>query len=466
MTEHVLVIEDDASLAAVIRMTLRDKGYAVELVANGLAAADRLAKDEVDLALLDLNLPGRSGLDIMKERTGAALRPAYVTMTAYATIEGAVEAMKLGAADYLVKPFSMAELTIVVERVLECRRLKTENEGLKRNLVESALAGLVGDSPPFRKALETLRRAADTEATVLIQGETGTGKELAARAIHALSQRAAGPFVAVNCAAVPEALIESELFGCVKGAFTGADVDRAGKCERAQGGTLFLDEIAEMPAPSQAKLLRFLQEREIERVGATRPIRVDVRVVAATNRDLREEMEAGRLREDLFYRVAVLELVLPPLRERLDDLPLLVAHVLRKLGRSDVKVSEDALAALRAHRWRGNVRELQHAVQRAVVLLGDGNEISLGLLPLDIRSGCRPAMSFRLPFDGVVMEELERSLIEQALERTGGNRTKASQLLGLTRSALLYRVEKYRLGSESGASSELRTRGPAPTQAD
>ncbi len=443
---NILIVEDDANLAAVIAMTLRDEGHSVARVGDGQAGMERLLEGNTDLALLDLQLPTTSGLDILRTLAGRAERPAVVVVTACGTVETAVEAMKLGAADYLVKPFGMDQLVLVVARVLECQKVRAENAALRRLLDESALAGLVGASPPFRHALDTLRRAAASDSTVLLRGETGTGKDVAARALHAMSPRAGGAWVAVNCGAIPEALVETELFGHVKGAFTGALTDHKGKVERAAGGTLFFDEIAELPACSQVKLLRFLQEREIERVGGGKAVRVDVRIVAATHRDLREEVKAGRFREDLFYRLAVIEVVLPALRDRLEDLPALAAHALKRLGRPEATLSVEALAALKAYQWPGNVRELQHVLERALVLLQRRDRITPEVLPALVRT--MPARSdggFRLPPTGVVVEDVERSLLEQALERTGGNRTRAAQLLGLSRSALLYRIEKHQL---------------------
>jgi two-component system NtrC family response regulator len=450
MTAVALIIEDDQSLATVLGMTLKDSGFSVESVTDGLAGAARLKAGGIALALLDLNLPGRHGLEILRDLAADPARddrPAVIVMTANGSIASAVEAMRLGAADYLVKPFSMDELTLRADRVRRTGQLLAENRELRARLgAATPRDRLVGSSPSFRAALDTLTQAAASEATILITGESGTGKELAARLVHAVSPRAEGPFIAVNCAAIPEALIESELFGHVKGAFTGAGADHAGRFERAQGGTLFFDEIGDLHPALQAKLLRAIQEREIERVGGTRPIPVDVRLVAATNMDLRDAVAAKRFREDLYYRLHVVTVTLPPLRERRDDLPALAAYLLHKLGRPDATLAPETLARLHAHRWPGNVRELEHALERAVVLLGrDARVITPDLLPAEVGGSGTGRMPFELPDEGLKLEDVERSLLEQALARTAGNQTRAAALLGLSRPTLIYRMEKFGL---------------------
>ncbi len=451
MPPRALIVEDDASLARVLTFTLKDRGYAVDHVGDGAAGAARLLAEAFDLVLLDLNLPGLPGLEVLGRIPAGPDRPAVVVMTANGAIETAVEAMRRGADDYVVKgPEFHRELPARVDHALVRRALARENRELKRRLDATAPdGGLVGSAPAWAKAVALLRQAAESEATVLITGESGTGKELAARRIHALSRRADGPFVTVNCAAIPETLVESELFGHVKGAFTGAAQDHAGRFERASGGTLFFDEIGDLPLPAQAKLLRAVQEREIERVGSTVPVPVDLRLVAATHRNLRTLTDAGRFREDLWFRLNVLTVALPALRDRADDLPALVAHFLRVHGRPDVALTPPALAALRTHRWPGNVRELGHAIERALVLLGRGTQLTPDLLPDDVRTGgdTATAAAFALPTDGVDLEDVERGLIEQALRRTGGNQTKAAALLGLSRATLIYRMEKFKLKS-------------------
>jgi len=450
MPATALIIEDDRSLATVLGLTLKDCGFTVEHAADGVTGAARLSAGGIALALLDLNLPGKHGLDVLRDlaaTAGQADRPAVIVMTATGSVASAVEAMKLGAADYLVKPFSMDELTLRADRVRKAERLLAENRDLRSRLgAATPRERLVGSRAAFRAAVATLTQAAGSDATVLITGESGTGKELAARLVHAVSPRADGPFVVVNCAAIPESLIESELFGHVKGAFTGAVSDHAGKFERAQGGTLFFDEIGELHPALQAKLLRAIQEREIERVGGTRPVAVDVRLVAATNTDLMEAVAAKRFREDLYYRINVVTVALPPLRERPDDLPALATYLLGTLGRPEVTLAPEALARLRAHRWPGNVRELEHALERAVVLLApEARVITADLLPTEVRDPRRATAPFELPDGGLRLDEVERSLLEQALARTAGNQTRAAALLGLSRATLIYRMEKFGL---------------------
>ena len=453
MKPRLLIVEDDASLATVLAYALTEQGWAVERAADGDAGAARLAAEGFDLALVDLALPGRSGLEVLRAAAaGAPPRPIVIMMTAHGSIESAIEAMKLGAADYLIKPFSMEELALRVGRARDQRELKAENAELRRRLRAAFRPeDFVGRSPRFLETLALIRQAAESEATVLLTGESGTGKELAARCLHALSRRAEGPFVVVNCAAIPAALIESELFGHLKGAFTGALAAHTGKFERAAGGTLFLDEIGELAPDLQAKFLRAVQEREVEPVGGTRPVPVDVRLVAATNTDLRAAVAAGRFREDLFYRLNVFPIPLPALRERLDDLPLLAAHCLKQAGRSDVSLAPATAEALRAHRWPGNVRELAHALERALVLIGPRTTITPDLLPPEVRGAVGTPLKashvagIALPERGIPLEDVERSLLTQALERTGGNQTRAAALLGLTRATLIYRMGKFGL---------------------
>ncbi len=446
-----LIVEDDLSLARLITMALTDRGLTTAHEPDGAAGAVRLAAGRWDLVLLDLNLPTLPGLEVLARLPRTGPRPAVIVMTADGAVETAVEAMRRGADDFLVKgPDFLPALEVRVDRVLAQRRLAAENLALKAQLrAHTGSPALIGDAPAFRAAVAMLVQAADAEATVLITGESGTGKELAARLVHARSRRADGPFIVVNCAAIPEALLESELFGHVRGAFTGATGDHEGKFEQAAGGTLFFDEIGEMKPAMQAKLLRAIQEREIERIGSGTPRPVDIRLVAATNADLKSAVAAGRFREDLYYRLNVVAVTLPPLRDRPEDLPALVAHGLRRLGRPDAALAPAALEAFRRHRWPGNVRELEHALERAMVLLGGGTTITPDLLPDELRGAALPAAAgpLSLPPGGVDLEMLEKDLLAQALARTGGNQTKAAALLGLTRATLIYRMEKYGLKS-------------------
>jgi two-component system NtrC family response regulator len=388
-----------------------------------------------------------SGIEVLRKVQEQAPGLPVIVITAYGTIESAVEAMKQGAFDYVTKPFNREELRLTLERALKLRRLETENTRLREEVVEKyRFEGIIGTSDKLQAVLDMAGRVAGSDASVLITGESGTGKELIARAIHYTGSRATGPFVALNCAAIPENLIESELFGHVKGAFTGAVKDKEGKFELADGGTIFLDEIGELRIDLQAKILRALQERTIDRVGGAKPAQVNVRVLAATNRDLEREVKAGNFREDLYYRLSVITLQVPPLRERRDDIPLLAEHFLRKYNRDAVSLAPDALAALSAYGWPGNVRELENAIERASVLRR-GATITVSDLP-DKLSGARRGVEdiiLNLPEDGISLEELEKNLILKALEMHKGNQTRAAEYLRITRPTLIYRMEKYGL---------------------
>jgi two-component system NtrC family response regulator len=369
--------------------------------------------------------------------------------TAYGSIAHAVEAVRGGADDYLPKPFERGALLLAVQRTLRARALERENRRLAEEVGErDRLVELVGRSAAMQQVFRRVEKLAGTEATVLLTGESGTGKELAARALHRLSRRARGPFVALNCAAVPETLAEAEFFGAERGAYTGADRTRAGKLEAAHGGTLFLDEIGELPLPLQPKLLRALQERRFSRVGATAELESDARVIAATNRDLAAEVAAGRFREDLYYRLNVVAVEMPPLRARREDMPLLVEHLRERFDRRHGSRTEPfAPAVLRAlveHSWPGNVRELANAVER-LVLLAEGGRARVEDLPPEVTGGSRGGHRFQLPPGGLSFEELERDLLAQAVEMAGGNRARAARLLGLPYKAFLYRLDKFGL---------------------
>ena len=450
---RVLVVDDETSVRESLRMLLKSDCEVV--TADGADAGLRaIAETPPDLVLLDLVMPGRSGLEVLAELAERGDRPPVIVLTATRTVATAVEAMKLGAVDYVTKPFEVDALRIKIRQILEHRALEREVARLSRELDErTRLGGLVGRSDAMRAVFRTIERVAHSQATVLIRGESGTGKELAARAIHDLGPRAGGPFVAINCAAIPDSLMESELFGHERGAFTDARDRRIGRFEAASGGTLFLDEIGELAPSLQAKLLRALQERVIERVGGTQPIEVDARIVAATNRNLEAEVREGRFREDLFYRIHVVPLVLPPLRERPDDVRLLaerfLARVHEQAGRGPSRIARDALSALERHPWPGNVRELENVIERAVALV-EGDVLEVSDLPDSIVQSGRTEMlrdavrSGSLGFDDAV-SRFEIDLLREALDRHGWNQTRAADALGITRRQLKLKMDRYGL---------------------
>ena len=444
----ILLIDDDDSLRRVMEFSLTEAGYLVQTAASGEEGLRLFEQETPSVVITDITMPGISGMDVLRKIRGSDAAIPVIVITAYGTIESAVEAMKQGAFDYITKPFNRDELKLTIERALTMNRLERENRELRAEIKgRYSFDNIIGTSESLRSVLDMAGRAAPSDATVFITGESGTGKELLARGIHHNSQRAAGPFVAVNCAAIPEGLIESELFGHVKGAFTGAVRDREGKFEQADKGTIFLDEIAELRIDLQAKILRVLQEREVERVGGGRPIRVDVRVIAATNRDIEQAVKAGAVREDLYYRLSVITLHMPPLRERREDIPLLVSYFIRKFnGGADVTVAPDAMAAITSYGWPGNVRELENVIERASVLKR-GGVITLSELPEKLKGGKASVegIILNLPDGGISLEELERGLIIKALEKYKGNQTRAAEYLGITRPTLIYRMEKYGL---------------------
>lgn len=438
----LLIIDDDDSLRRVMEFQLTQAGHQVEVAADGPAGLELFRSRQPALVISDVQMPTMSGYEVLETIKAERPETLVIMVTAFATVEKAVEAMKKGAHDYLTKPFSRDALLMTVDKALAYRGLQQENQQLRRQLREQTFPELVGVSEPIRELLRQIRQVAPSEATVLIGGESGTGKELVARAIHRGSERGEGPFVPVNCAAIPKDLLESELFGHLKGAFTGAVRDRQGKFAQAAGGTLFLDEVGELPLELQPKLLRALQEREIEPVGGT-PQKVDVRVVAATNRDLEEAVAEGAFREDLFYRLAVIPLLVPPLRQRRDDIPVLIEHFLARHG--GVQVSAEALEQLAGYAWPGNVRELENTLERCVVLRRH-EQIEAEDLPEKIRSGTpRQAGVLDLPDEGYPLEELEKLAVLEALRRNSWNQTQAAAFLHIPRHTLIYRMEKYQL---------------------
>jgi DNA-binding NtrC family response regulator len=453
----VLVVDDEDLIRWSLRARLEEDGYDVDEAPDGRSALERVAGG-VDLVLLDFRLPDIDGLELLRRIKGSQPETVVVLMTAHSTVPNAVEAIKGGAFHYVIKPFEMDEMMAVVERALETTRLRREVRELRAVQSEPfSLDHIIGESPPMRAVKALLKKIATTPAsTVLLGGESGTGKDLASRSLHYSSDRAASPFMHITCTALPESLLESELFGHEKGAFTDARQQKRGLFERAHRGTVYLDEIGDMTPALQAKLLRFLEEKAFKRVGGAEDIRVDVRVIAATNQDLEEAVRKGDFREDLYYRLNVLPVVMPPLRERTGDVDLLARHFLdtfnREFRKTVTGLSPDAIRLLESYPWPGNVRELKNAVERAVLLAeGDrlGPEDFLALGAGTARLGTQAG--FLLPPSGLDIHDVERSLVEQALERTGGNQTRAGDLLGLNRDQIRYRIEKFNLAKSPAA---------------
>jgi DNA-binding NtrC family response regulator len=461
--KHLLIVDDEQALREAIAERLADHGFLVEQAASGEQALQRLAEFAFDILITDLRLPGIDGgkvIDAALERYPEIIA---IVITGYGTVKDAVEAIKQGAADFITKPFQFDALLHVLRSALEQRRLKSENAYLRSQLEDRyRIDGLVGHSRVMRELFQLLETVAATTSTVLITGETGTGKELAARAIHHNSPRRANRFVAINCSAIPETLLEAELFGHVRGAFTGAVGTRQGRLEQAHKGTLFLDEIGTMSPALQAKLLRVLQEREFERVGDSHTIKIDVRVIAATHSDLTKMVADGSFREDLFYRLNVIPVQLPPLRDRREDIPLLVQHFLQKLageaGRGVVTISQDALRRLMAYQWPGNIRQLENACERALAFSQGRPQIDVHDLTPDIQNQAPPVDSSDVwfPDDGLdferYIEAVELSLIRRSLERTQGNKRQAAKLLHLKRTTL---IEKLKRLEPHAATSKL-----------
>lgn len=448
---RILVVDDDREHAATLTRLLARESLDTTAVHDVTAALDALRRDTFDLILTDLVMPGRTGLELLGAAQHLQIDVPVILMTAFGTVERAVEAMHAGAADFIVKPIKRATLLRAIDRVLETSKLRRENAALRAEL--DTLKGrsrLVGGSPVFLRALSTVRQAADSEATVLLLGESGTGKELFAHEVHRRSRRAGKPFLAIQCAALPESIIESEIFGHEAGAFTGATGRKAGLFEAAGGGTVFLDEIGELTPATQVKLLRVLQEREVQRVGGTHTIPVDVRIVAATHRDLEAMVRRGTFREDLFYRLDVIRVPIPSLRERAGDVELLAAHFLEHYAHANDRqvqgFTPEARRALTAHAWPGNVRELENAVERAVVLDSDG-WVGLDDLPGVIAGAQDAPASISIPV-GTTLAEAERQLIVSTLAHTGGDKALTASLLGVGRRTIYRKLDEYAGGSD------------------
>ncbi|MBI5739377.1 MAG: sigma-54-dependent Fis family transcriptional regulator [Nitrospirae bacterium] len=443
---RILVVDDERSMREILDIFFRNEGYSVAVADNGAAALEIMKNDFFDLVVTDMKMPKVSGLELLKNVREISPDTLVVIITAFGTTESAVEAMKLGAFDYIAKPFQMDDIRLVVKNALEKQKLQQDVSILKKQLKTPSLDNIIGQSPAMRELFSIITKTAESNANVLVTGESGTGKELVAKAIHSLSPRKDHHFVAINCAAIPEGLLESELFGHMKGSFTGAASNKQGLFELANDGTLFLDEIAEMPMNLQAKLLRVIEDGTFRRVGGISDIKVDTRVISATNKEIRDSIEKGLFREDLYFRLNVLSVKIPPLRERRDDIALLVGHFLKKFAGERKKFSREALETLRNYHWKGNVRELENIIER-VVLLSDREIIDVEHLPEEIRSVPARVKVAAVPPGGIyfekIIEDMEKAYLMKALEQTNGVKTEAAKLLNLTFRSFRHKLKKY-----------------------
>lgn len=457
----ILLADDDASLRRVLEFQLRESGFEVLSAPDGLRALELFTEHEVACLITDMRMPGLSGLELLRRVQAINKDTPVIVITAFGDVETAVEAMRAGAFDFITKPFNREQILLTIGKALAFGATVSENRNLRRLVHERfGLENFIGASARMRAVLDTVERVAHTDVTALIYGESGTGKELIAKGIHFNSSRESKPFIAVNCAAIPEALFESELFGHKRGSFTGAIADVKGKFEEAMGGTLFLDEISQLPLALQPKLLRVLQESEITRLGESIPRKVNARIIAATNRDLTTMIEDGSFREDLYFRLAVVTIEIPPLRERREDIPLLIDHFLaramKRHNRQDLRIDREVFAALSAYSFPGNVRELENIVERMVVLART-NTATIEDLPAQMRGGSSNNAAnvlLNMPPEGLSIEKVEREIIRQALEMHNGNQTRAARYLDITRSALIYRMQKYGLASPNDDESD------------
>ena len=465
---RLLVVDDEPTQREMLQSILKRAGFLVSTAENGADALRQLEAESFDLVLTDQKMPEMDGLELLSRARSLQPQLPVVLMTAFGSVSAAVAAMKEGAADYLTKPFESDELLLVLEKALRQRRLENEVEELRGALKDRyRLGNIIGSSTPMQELFSIVERIAHTDVPVLIRGESGTGKELVARAIHESSRRSALPFVALNCAAVPEGLLESEFFGHERGAFTGAVRAHAGRFEQAEGGTLFLDEIGAMRVDLQAKLLRAIQEKEVQRLGSATTRSLDVRILAATSANLEEAIRDKQFRQDLFYRLNVVPVVLPPLRDRVDDIPLLVEHFVSaaaaRVGREAPGIDPEVLDRMQAWPWFGNVRELENCIER-MILLARGPRLILADLPPELRNGPEAAVGsdggFALPAEGVRLADLECDLIRQALQRSRGSLGPAARLLGISYKTLQYRVRKFGLDREGAGAGELVATAP------
>jgi DNA-binding NtrC family response regulator len=448
----ILIVEDEAKMRRLLELNLGEDGFSTLSAGDAESGLKIVRENTVDLVVTDLKLPGMNGLEFLQtiKRQNAALP--VVVMTAFGTVETAVEAMKAGASDYVLKPFSLSEMRMVIRKELDVHNLREENRSLREALGKRyAHPNVVARSPKMQEVLATVDRVGPTNSTVLLGGESGVGKDLIARAIHEKSRRAGGPFIKINSTAIPENLLESELFGYEKGAFTGANASKPGKFELADKGTLFLDEIGDVPPVTQVKLLRVLQEREFERLGGTRTVKVDVRLIAATNRDLREALEQGTFREDLYYRLNVVPIDIAPLRQRKEDIPELVNLFISRFagdsGKPVESITPEAMQILVNYHWPGNVRELQNIIERACAL-AKGVVLKVDDIHLDVRPTRAVNGTANFLPDGMTLEQWEDEMIRESLRRANGNKSQAARLLGLSRNALRYRLSKIGITDE------------------
>jgi DNA-binding NtrC family response regulator len=448
----ILIVEDEAKMRRLLELNLGEDGFQTLSAGDAETGLKLLSENTVDLVVTDLKMPGMNGLEFLQavKRQNSALP--VVVMTAFGTVETAVDAMKAGASDYVLKPFSLSEMRMVIRKELDVRDLREQNRSLREALGKRlAHPNVVARSPKMQEVLATVERVASTNSTVLLGGESGVGKDLIARAIHEKSRRASGPFIKINSTAIPENLLESELFGYEKGAFTGATASKPGKFEMADKGTLFLDEIGDIPPVTQVKLLRVLQEREFERLGATKTVKVDVRLIAATNRDLREALEQGTFREDLYYRLNVVPIDIAPLRQRKEDIPdlvnLFISRCTGDSGKAVNSITPEAMQILVNYHWPGNVRELQNIMERACAL-AKGTTLETADIHLDLRPAKAANGSAGFLPEGMTLEHWEDEMIKEALRRADGNKSQAARLLGLSRNALRYRLSKIGIADE------------------
>ena len=448
--KHILIIDDEENLRHMLSVMLTRQGYLADTAGGGVEALERLAATVYDFVLCDIRMPEMDGKTLLARALEAPIVSPFIMMSAYGTVDTAVECMKMGAYDFISKPFKKDEIVMVLKKAEERERLKSENRRLREVVAgKEGFCGIISRNPAMQEIFAQVRKIADLKTTVLILGESGTGKELVANAIHASGNRAKKPFVAVNCGAIPENLLESELFGHVRGAFTDASGDKTGLFEQADAGTLFLDEIGEMPLALQVKLLRVLQEEEIRQVGAVTSRKVNVRVVSATSRDLEADVRSGRFREDLYFRLNVFSIGLPPLRERVEDIPLLAEHFMAKYatvaGAAPVGIAPDAMRRLTTYDWPGNIRELENVIERATIFCGDA-AITAECLPPRVDGGMSSAAAHPHEENLSIKkaeDALERELIRKALAKTGGNRTKAARILEISLRSLLYKLKEF-----------------------